>query len=105
MKKLYLNNWNVNATKILDEIDRQVKELGGEPAAQFGHDYYFAKEPIEVEVKTRYSSKVAKATIKSQGGNLKVIFNEPQRAITSGQAAVFYDGDTVVGGGTISATN
>lgn len=51
MKKLYLNNWNVNATKILDEIDRQVKELGGEPASQFGHDYYFAKEPIEVEAK------------------------------------------------------
>ena len=51
MKKLYLNNWNVNATKILDEIDRQVKELGGEPVAEFGHDYYFAKEPIEVEAK------------------------------------------------------
>ena len=51
MKKLYLNNWNVNATKILDEIDRQVKELGGELASQFGHDYYFAKEPIEVEAK------------------------------------------------------
>ena len=40
MKKLYLNNWNVNATKILDEIDRQVKELGGEPAAEIGHEYY-----------------------------------------------------------------
>lgn len=52
MKKLYLNNWNVNATKILDEIDRQVKELGGEPAAESGiEEYYFAKEPIEVEAK------------------------------------------------------
>lgn len=52
MKKLYLSNWNVNATKILDEIDRQVKELGGEPAAEIGlEEYYFAKEPIEVEAK------------------------------------------------------
>ena len=51
MKKLYLNNWNVNAAKILDEIDRQVKEMGGEPVAEFGHDYYFTKEPIEVEAK------------------------------------------------------
>lgn len=52
MKKLYLSNWNVNATKILDEIDRQVKELGGEPASQIGfEEYYFAKEPIEVEAK------------------------------------------------------
>lgn len=51
MKKLYLNNWNVNATKILDEIDRQVKELGGEPATEFGQDYYFTKELVEVEAK------------------------------------------------------
>lgn len=51
MKKLYLSNWNVNATKILDEIDRQMKELGGELVAEFGHDYYFAKDFIEVEAK------------------------------------------------------
>jgi tRNA-specific 2-thiouridylase len=56
---------------------------------------------IEVEVKTRYSSKVAKATIKNQEENLKVIFNEPQRAITPGQSAVFYIGDIVLGGGKI----
>ena len=34
-------------------------------------------------------------------GEYMVEFDEPQRAITSGQAVVFYDGDTVVGGGTI----
>ncbi len=32
---------------------------------------------------------------------LKFVFDEPQRAITKGQAVVIYDGDTVVGGGTI----
>lgn len=52
MKKLYLNNWNVNAAKILDEIDRQVKELGGEPATEEGFgEFYFEKEFIEVEAK------------------------------------------------------
>ena len=60
------------------------------------------KEPIKVEVKTRYSSKVAKATIKQNGENkVKVIFDEPQRAITPGQSAVFYVGDIVLGGGKI----
>ena len=59
------------------------------------------KEPIEVEVKTRYSAKVAKAQIMQNGNEIKVIFDEPQRAITPGQSAVFYIGDIVLGGGKI----
>lgn len=58
-------------------------------------------EPIEVDVKTRYSSKVAKAQIMQYGNEIKVIFEEPQRAITPGQSAVFYIGDIVLGGGKI----
>jgi len=60
------------------------------------------KEPIQVEVKTRYSSKQAKATIVEENENIKVIFEKPQRAITPGQSAVFYvDDDIVLGGGKI----
>jgi len=59
------------------------------------------KEPIEVDVKTRYSSKVAKAQIMQNGNEIKVTFEEPQRAITPGQSAVFYIGDIVLGGGKI----
>ena len=59
------------------------------------------KEEMEVEVKTRYSSKVAKAKINQEGNKINVIFNEPQRAITPGQSAVFYVEDMVLGGGKI----
>lgn len=54
------------------------------------------KGELEVEVKTRYSAKAAKAKIKEENGKIKVIFEEPQRAITPGQSAVFYLDDIVV---------
>jgi tRNA-specific 2-thiouridylase len=56
---------------------------------------------IEVEVKTRYSAKQAKAKIVQDGNNIKIKFDEPQRALTPGQSAVFYVGDVVLGGGKI----
>ncbi len=61
-------------------------------------------EEIEVEVKTRYSSKSAKAKIieLEDGNSIKIVFYEPQRAITPGQSAVFYIDDIVIGGGKIS---
>ena len=59
------------------------------------------KDWLEVEVKTRYSAKSAKAKIIQEQKNIKIIFDEPQRAITPGQSAVFYVGDIVLGGGKI----
>ena len=59
------------------------------------------KDWIDVQVKTRYSSKVADAKIMQEEENIKVIFKEPQRAITPGQSAVFYVEDIVLGGGKI----
>lgn len=59
------------------------------------------KEKMQVEVKTRYSSNAYKANIIQDGKNIKVVFKESQKAITSEQSAVFYDEDIVIGGGKI----
>ena len=59
-------------------------------------------EPIEVYGRTRYHQKLAKAVATVQeDGRVKVVFQEPQRAITKGQSVVLYDGEIVLGGGTI----
>ena len=63
------------------------------------------REPIAVTVKTRYTQREAAAVVEPlSGGLVRVTFEEPQRAITEGQAVVLYAGDTVVGGGTICGT-
>ena len=58
--------------------------------------------PAAVTAKTRYSQSEAAAQLTPTAEGLRVDFREPQRALTPGQAVVFYDGDTVLGGGTIS---
>ncbi len=57
---------------------------------------------MRVNAKIRYSAKEAPAIIHViDGDKIMVKFDEPQRAITPGQSVVFYEGETVVGGGTI----
>jgi len=57
--------------------------------------------PMRIKAKIRYRQVEQPATAVMVDGLLKVTFDEPQRAITSGQAVVLYDGDIVVGGGVI----
>ncbi len=59
--------------------------------------------PMRVTAKTRYRQNDEPATLHPlEDGRLLVEFDSPQRAITPGQAVVFYDGELVVGGGTIA---
>ena len=61
------------------------------------------KESKKYKVKVRYRQQEEPATVQQlDKDTLKIVFDTPQRAITKGQAAVIYDGDTVVGGGVIS---
>jgi tRNA-specific 2-thiouridylase len=60
------------------------------------------KEPVRAEVRVRYRHTAAPATITPlENGRARIVFDEPQRAITPGQASVFYRGDEVIGGGWI----
>ena len=60
------------------------------------------RDPMRVHAKIRHRHEAAPATVENMGDDeVLVTFDEPQRAITPGQAAVFYDGDVVVGGGWI----
>ena len=59
--------------------------------------------PVAASVKIRNKHQAAPATLQpaAEPGRVEVVFAEPQRAVTPGQAAVFYDGDLVLGGGWI----
>jgi len=59
--------------------------------------------PLRARVKIRYRHAEQPASVRQVGDDdLRIEFDEPQRAITRGQAAVIYDGDVVIGGGTIA---
>ena len=68
------------------EMDRVHWVSGLEPAL-----------PLDVSARIRYRQPLEACTVNGD----RVIFNKPQRAITPGQAIVFYDGDTVLGGAII----
>jgi len=59
--------------------------------------------PVAASVKIRNKHQAAPATLRptAEPGRVEVVFAEPQRAVTPGQGAVFYDGDLVLGGGWI----
>lgn len=62
------------------------------------------ERPFRCKAKIRYRQLEQWATVTPIGKNAaQIVFDEPQRAITPGQAAVLYDGETVLGGGVIAA--
>jgi tRNA-specific 2-thiouridylase len=70
----------------------EVNWIAGEPP----------REPVRALGKPRYRSPEVACTVQVEGAGLRVDFDAPQRALTPGQALVLYEGDYVLGGGTIS---
>ena len=95
-----------------DSLLRFAEEKGPESALYTGT--LFARDlnwisvpgldgPMRVRAKTRYRQAEQPATVYPEGPDcIRLEFDQPQRAVTVGQALVLYDGDLVVGGGTIS---
>lgn len=64
--------------------------------------FSFIDKPLRLKAKVRYRQPEQWATVTQiNEDTLRIEFDEPQRAVTKGQAVVLYDSDTVVGGGTI----
>jgi tRNA-uridine 2-sulfurtransferase len=61
-------------------------------------------EPIECLVQLRAHGEIHPCRAWQDGDTIKITLLEPARAVATGQAAVLYDGDTVLGSGTISST-
>ncbi|MDD6021869.1 MAG: tRNA 2-thiouridine(34) synthase MnmA [Oscillospiraceae bacterium] len=90
-----------NTVSVGDESLLFSKELSANDMNWIAFDA--PNRPIRVKAKTRYRQAEQWATVYPNGADcIDLIFDEPQRAITSGQAVVLYDGDIVVGGGTIT---
>ncbi len=87
-------------------VGTKEKALGGELIASSLNWITITKltQPATVKAKIRYRHKEAEATVMPLTENeVYVKFKEPQLAITPGQAIVFYDGNAVIGGGTIES--
>ena len=62
------------------------------------------QEPLTVQARIRYKSREAEAALSLRGDSVDVHFAQPQKAVTPGQAVVFYNGADVLGGGIIDST-
>lgn len=89
-----------NTVTLGDEGSQFSKELRAENLNWIAFDDL--KSEIRADVKIRFNAKPKPALVRPlDGGGIHIVFDEPQNAITCGQAAVLYDGSTVLGGGRI----
>ena len=93
---LYVLKLDVENRRVV--VGSNAEVFASELTAENAHWIYEPKFPARLQCKIRYGPRVANCTVYE---NLRVEFDEPQRAVTSGQSVVFYDGEEVLGGGII----
>ncbi len=92
-----------NTVTLTTDAELYSKEL---TATKLNFLYNNFDESLRVMAKIRYRHTPAPATlIRLENDRIKLVFDEPQRAIAPGQSVVFYDGDIVLGGGIIEPKN
>ena len=97
---LYVLKLDVENRRVI--VGSNAETFSNELTAENVHWIYPPKFPARLQCKIRYGPRVSNCTVENFGENLRVIFEEPQRAITAGQSVVFYDGEEVLGGGVIT---
>ncbi|MBR2519360.1 MAG: tRNA 2-thiouridine(34) synthase MnmA [Selenomonadaceae bacterium] len=96
---LYVTRLDVDNRQIV--VDTGEKLFSETLTASDAHWIYKPELPKTFQAKIRYGSRTATCTVSEEKNFLRVIFSEPQRAITAGQSIVFYDGEEVLGGAII----
>ena len=97
------HNVEENTVVLGSEDDLRVQTLTATNINLISVDHI--ESPIRAIVKVRYRQKGDWATASQiDSDSLRIMFDEPQKGVAKGQAAVMYQGDYVIGGGTIAAT-
>ena len=91
-----------NAIVVGDEEDLYAKALTARDLSWVAGDA--PGDVFRAQGKIRYAAPAAPCTVHLSGAEARVDFDEPQRAVAPGQAVVLYDGDVVLGGGTIETS-
>jgi tRNA-uridine 2-sulfurtransferase len=102
-RPLYVVQIDARRNRVVVGREEELAQSGFTAAGVNWIAFESPREPVSAEVRVRYRHRPAPATIQMLGdARARVTFDEPQRAVTPGQATVFYRGDEVLGGGWIA---
>lgn len=102
-RPVYVTDLNVTANRVTLG-DGEALRSAGLIAERFNYLVDPPAQPFRAAAQIRYQHAAAAATMHPlEGGGARVMFDEPQKAVTPGQAVVLYEGDRVLGGGWIAS--
>lgn len=97
---LYITGLNAKSNRIIVGSRQDADKV----EFLIGHAHFInkpLKKKVEIKVRIRYNHKEMQAAVYPEKNKIRIIFKQPQFAVTPGQSAVFYNKDLVLGGGII----